>query len=71
MRLRPLAVPVRTWRRSEQAAVFPAELGRALVPDEVPDLRDIARRGEQQRPGLLEPDLLWCSGGVIEVAARK
>ena len=48
--------PGRAGRRT--AAVFPVELGRAVVADQMPDAGDVAGVGDQQRAGLLEPDAL-------------
>ncbi len=51
-----LGVPAR--RCAEQAAVLPAELGRAVVADRVRDFGDVAAAGDQRQPGLLETDRL-------------
>ena len=41
-----------------KAAVFAAELGRAVVADEMSDAGDVVGPRQQQRPGLLQPDPL-------------
>src|ERR1700733_2437109 len=52
------AYRVTAGRSPEQSPVLPAELGRAVVPDAVPDAGDVVRAVRQQQSRRLQPDVL-------------